>query len=211
MTPPTATHRPSSALAGISKTTDLIVTRSNASSQSGMSSMLAGEQSTLGIKVHQNLSIIHAVSVQVPTNRAAAVAAKLRKQPGVVRVETAQSRQFFDTTPNDPWYTTKQAAYLGAFNTSTGVGGVEANKAWDTAKGDGVTIAVLDSGTTADDPDLAGKIVGSYNAYYGDDVNMTDTLGHGTIVARGSPPRPRTTATGRLARATTRTSSRSRS
>lgn len=146
--------------------------------------MLAGEQTKLNLKVRLNLPSINAVSVQVPTAKAVAVAAQLRQQPGVKSVDISTPRQYFDTTPNDSWYGTYQAAYLGSYNSSTGVGGVEANKAWDVETGTGATVAILDSGFDLANPDLSGKFADTYNAYYGaEGFDVSDTVGHGTIVA----------------------------
>ena len=45
-----------------------------------------------------------------------------------------------------------------------------------------VRVAVIDSGVTARHPDLSGKVVAHYNAVTGSS-SVTDTVGHGTMVA----------------------------
>lgn len=59
---------------------------------------------------------------------------------------------------------------------------VRADKAWDTTQGNGVTIAILDSGVLATHPDLVANLVPGWNFYDGNN-NTSDVYGHGTAVA----------------------------
>lgn len=59
---------------------------------------------------------------------------------------------------------------------------INAPRAWDLARGSGVTIAILDSGVDLDHPDLAAKIVSGYD-FINDDADADDDNGHGTHVA----------------------------
>jgi subtilisin family serine protease len=59
---------------------------------------------------------------------------------------------------------------------------IGAPAAWDLSKGDGVTIAVLDSGVDATHPDLSSKLVPGYN-FYENNADTADVYGHGTRVA----------------------------
>lgn len=64
--------------------------------------------------------------------------------------------------------------------------GVE--RAWDTTQGDGVVVAVLDTGAQLDHPDLVGQFATVDGGTLGrdfidDDGSPTDPNGHGTIVA----------------------------
>lgn len=59
---------------------------------------------------------------------------------------------------------------------------IGADTAWDTAKGDGVTIAILDTGVDGTHPDLSPRIVPGWNVY-DNNSNTADVYGHGTKVA----------------------------
>ena len=59
---------------------------------------------------------------------------------------------------------------------------IGADIAWATSSGNGVTIAILDSGVDTAHPDLAGKLLPGWNFYDGNS-NLTDVTGHGTKVA----------------------------
>lgn len=54
--------------------------------------------------------------------------------------------------------------------------------AWDSTQGDGIIIAVLDSGVDPAHPDLASKLVPGYN-FYDNNTNTADVYGHGTKCA----------------------------
>lgn len=54
--------------------------------------------------------------------------------------------------------------------------------AWDTARGAGVIIAILDTGVNAAHPDLASQIVPGWNVY-DNTADTADVYGHGTPVA----------------------------
>ncbi|NIN36666.1 MAG: S8 family serine peptidase, partial [Gammaproteobacteria bacterium] len=76
-----------------------------------------------------------------------------------------------DLIPNDPeydygWHLPK----IGAPN------------AWDSAQGDGIVIAILDTGVDTSHPDLQDRIVPGWNFYDGDD-DVSDVHGHGTAIA----------------------------
>lgn len=59
---------------------------------------------------------------------------------------------------------------------------VGAPAAWDVSHGDGVTIAVLDSGVDESHPDLASRVVPGWN-FYDNTADASDPHGHGTAVA----------------------------
>lgn len=54
--------------------------------------------------------------------------------------------------------------------------------AWDASQGNGITIAILDSGVDPNHPDLSSKIVPGWN-FYENNSNTSDVYGHGTKVA----------------------------
>ncbi|WP_409305688.1 S8 family peptidase [Peribacillus sp. SCS-155] len=67
-----------------------------------------------------------------------------------------------------------------------GVELIQSPKIWDHTKGEGITIAILDTGCDADHPDLKSQIIGGRN-FTGDDQGNPDIYedynGHGTHVA----------------------------
>ena len=72
---------------------------------------------------------------------------------------------------NDPSYSSSWA--LPKIQTPT---------AWDSANGNGVTIAILDTGVDGSHPDLAANMVPGWNIY-DNNSNTSDVYGHGTKVA----------------------------
>lgn len=59
---------------------------------------------------------------------------------------------------------------------------IQANTAWDLSSGQGVTIAILDSGVDGNHPDLAPQLTPGWN-FYDNNSNTSDVYGHGTLVA----------------------------
>jgi len=82
-------------------------------------------------------------------------------------------------TPNDPLLT-QTSAWHHAKIASYG--------AWDTAKGDGVTIAILDSGTNCDHADLKPNCVSGWNVS-SNSADTSDVNGHGTMTAGNAASR----------------------
>lgn len=74
-------------------------------------------------------------------------------------------------TPNDTYYANQ-------WHTAR----LNAPAAWDVAQGDGVTIAILDSGVDGTHPDLAAQMVAGRNVI-GNNADTSDVQGHGTAVA----------------------------
>ena len=77
--------------------------------------------------------------------------------------------------------------YAGAVNDSYAgyqwnLDAVAAPAAWATTTGQGVTVAVLDTGVRTGGPDGITKLLGGYD-YYSGDNNPSDGNGHGTFVA----------------------------
>jgi serine protease len=98
-----------------------------------------------------------------------AAIAQLNTNPFIEYAE-ADERIYALSIPNDPRFTAGSDAqgqwtgqwYLGDPNATT-PSAVGATTAWDTARGDKIVVAVIDSGIRADHPDLVGKTVPGFD------------------------------------------------
>jgi len=113
-------------------------------------------------------SNIHIIDLPIGSERA--MVNKLRNNPHFKFAELDQMVPVA-ATANDP--------YLGS---EWHINKIGANTAWDSSQGDGVTIAILDSGVDSAHADLAGNLVAGYNSY-DNNTNTADVCGHGTKVA----------------------------
>ncbi|WP_166397850.1 S8 family peptidase [Rubrobacter marinus] len=95
---------------------------------------------------------------------------KIEEEPGVAAVEYDHAREA-SYTPADPGFPEQWGLKKTGFRS-----------AWDAARGEGVRIAVVDSGVAAGHPDLAGKVVAQRDFVNGDGT-ADDDFGHGTHVA----------------------------
>lgn len=88
--------------------------------------------------------------------------AQLRADPQVQYAQVDGRKFATAAAPTDPEFATRQWDFTDA------IGGVNALGAWDVTRGDGVVVAVLDTGYT-DHPDLDANIVPGYDfiSYYG--------------------------------------------
>jgi len=122
---------------------------------------------------------LHSVSFSVPSSDAERLRGQLERRPDVTSVGVAH-RRYFTAEPNDTRFA-EQRGYLSSM-------GVTA--AWDRgATGQpGVKVAVVDSGVDLRHPDLAGKVVGTYNAVTGG-TDVRDVVGHGTGTASAAGAR----------------------
>jgi len=109
--------------------------------------------------------------VRVPKQFEQTLAATLSADARVQFAEldsTLQPREFI---PNDPYYGYEwHLPKIGA------------TAAWDFTQGEGVTVAVLDSGVDAAHPDLVANLIAGYNTV-SDNTQTQDVFGHGTKVA----------------------------
>lgn len=97
-------------------------------------------------------------------------AARLDAHPLVVFAEVNARRQML-RMPNDA-HVDQQWALTN----------IQAFEAWDITTGEGIPIAVVDTGVNADHPDLSGNVSSGYNAL-ADNDRSDDDNGHGTAVA----------------------------
>ncbi len=110
--------------------------------------------------------------VQLPSGAdEVAVAAALSRNPNVQFAELDMLVAPDDTGANDPYF--EDAWHLSK---------IGAPSAWDDSLGEGVTVAILDTGVDSAHPDLAGQLVGGWNMY-DNNPDTSDVYGHGTKVA----------------------------
>lgn len=127
---------------------------------------------THGAKSVGKIESINVHIVELPAKASEkAVAALMSKNPHLKFAE----RDMIVTpegTANDTYFASK-GWHLNIIGAPT---------AWDQSSGDGVIIAILDSGIDASHPDFAGQLLSGWNFYDGNS-DLTDVTGHGTQVA----------------------------
>ncbi|MEA2574322.1 MAG: hypothetical protein QOH93_1620 [Chloroflexia bacterium] len=103
----------------------------------------------------------------------AAASAALEKVPGV-SYASANHTFYIEATPNDPLYQAGQ---------QWGVSQVKLEQAWDVTTGNAdIVVAVLDTGSALNHPDLEEKIVQGFD-FVNNDNNPYDDEGHGTMTS----------------------------
>ncbi len=124
----------------------------------------------LNIQVVDQIPQLGVAVVRVTSNKSAPALQALGCLPGVVYVEPNYPVHIFGL-PNDP--DTPMQWHLGA---------IEAPAAWDMATGNGIVVAVIDTGVDPSEKDLKDKIVPGYDFVNGD-PEPWDDHGHGTRIA----------------------------
>lgn len=113
--------------------------------------------------------------LKISNGKMDAVLEALKKNPAVEYAEPNYIAHAF-LVPNDPYY-----SYQWNFH-GVDEGGIDMEPAWDVATGNGVIVAVIDTGIRVG-TDLANtKFVPGYD-FVNDDTDPTDDNGHGTHVA----------------------------
>lgn len=107
------------------------------------------------------LSHVVKLAQPLPRAEAFALAKRLEMDPSVDYVEVDD---WVDPAfvPNDTYYAAYQWHFHAPGSASGNAGGVNAPAAWDIARGQGVTVAVIDSGV-ASHPDLSANVLPGYD------------------------------------------------
>lgn len=121
--------------------------------------------------------------VEVPAGKENEIIEKLRQDPYVESAEGDYTNHLM-FVPDDPLYVNQ----WGLNNTGQTIGGiagiankdVNADAAWDVSRGNGVKVAVLDTGINLTHPEFDGKIVAQRSFTT---ATVEDQAGHGTHVA----------------------------
>jgi thermitase len=109
--------------------------------------------------------------VEVPANTETAVVEALSRNPQIEFAEKDYLHPLEETTANDTYY--DDAWHLTTIN---------APVAWDNSRGDGIVVAVLDTGVDAQHPDLQDQLLLPGWNSNDNDTDSSDVHGHGTKV-----------------------------
>lgn len=131
--------------------------------------MLAHTESVMDVQVVGAIPQLGVQRIRV-TSSALSTLETIRRLPGVVYAEPNYSVHLLEL-PGDPDVSLQW--HLEA---------IAAPDAWDVATGDGVTIAIVDTGVDPRERDLKDKLVNGYD-YVNQDAEPWDDQGHGTRVA----------------------------
>ncbi|MGH9055638.1 MAG: S8 family serine peptidase, partial [Acidimicrobiales bacterium] len=131
--------------------------------------------------------------LRVPAGDVPVILSRLRSEHGVSYASVARLVHAMAVSPDDPCYVAACPTDSGTvpYPAQAYLQTIGAPAAWAVTHGDGIRVAVFDSGVDASQPDLAGKIVGLTNVCSDDDTACddpsggqvaSDQFGHGTMV-----------------------------
>ena len=109
--------------------------------------------------------------IEVPEHAEDAVVRALSKNPSIKFAEKDMLVDTSELIPDDPRYADQYHLKI-----------IQASTAWSLSQGDGVVVAVLDSGVYGAHPDLSSKVVDGWNVV-SNNADTSDIQGHGTAVA----------------------------
>ena len=127
-------------------------------------------------QITKTYKTIPAVAAQIPTENVGV----LQADPRVAYVEDDKSRSIqgqMDTVEAQPG--SVQPPQILPW----GVDRIDAEKVWRRNEGEGINVAIIDTGVDPNHPDLAANIEGVYSAIPPDPYTVDDHYGHGTHVA----------------------------
>src|SRR4051794_18807086 len=125
------------------------------------------------------------VTVRPPADRSArALAERLRADPRVAGVQ-AEHRASLRYDPGDPALRAPEPAPGTVPGTSVEwwAARTDLPRAWDFSRGDGATVAIIDTGADTSHPDLVGRVAGERSFDVQSPSSVADAVGHGTHVA----------------------------
>jgi subtilisin family serine protease len=105
----------------------------------------------------------------------------LRHDPGIRFVEPVVERHIETTTPH-PRATTSAAIYTDHQTIPWGIDAIHAREVWQLTRGEGINVAVIDTGIDFTHPELQRAYAGGYNTFSPADPPRDDNF-HGTHVA----------------------------
>ena len=126
----------------------------------------------LAATVVDEIEALQVQIVEVPEEQLEAALESYRANPRVAYAEL-DTLVTVALAPNDPLYATQQY----------GPQLIQAERAWDTAQGAGVVIAVVDTGVDFGHPDLQGQLLAGGYDFVNNDGDPADDHGHGTHVS----------------------------
>lgn len=121
--------------------------------------------------LRERIDPIHARVLKVPAGVEQAIVQELAMDPAIEFAERDRIVSVETFSPDDPKYSDQW--HLQTINSE---------QAWNYTRGNGITVAVLDTGVYAGHADLAGKLLSGWNAV-DQGTDTSDIYGHGTEVA----------------------------